>query len=488
MDPIVIAVIVLAIVVVGFLMMRGGSKDESPSEPSTPQIKSESKPTAKADEKATKADEKPTAKEPTAKEPAAEEPAEEAEAARAKSEWTSAPKPAEDEPGEAEEADGAEDEPPAGSDESSPDEEPAASEDEASEDEEPEAAEDAEDEEEEAPPPKAIESTYPPARPSAFPQRSAEEEVALLKKGLDRTRGGFVSRLTRLFKGKQEVDASLLDEVEEALITADIGVKTADRILTALRTAMEDGSLKTADEAWSALRSFASEILTGPGEGAIDLSGDTPKVILVVGVNGVGKTTTIGKLTARLKAEDKRVLLAAGDTFRAAAVLQLEVWARRNQVEVVKGKDKADPSAVIFDAISKGKDEGYDVVLCDTAGRLHTKSNLMDELAKVGRSAEKALGRPVDEVLLVLDATTGQNAIQQAAIFREALELSGIALTKIDGTAKGGVILGIVDEHRIPVRYLGIGEKLEDLREFHAAAFVEALLQPVEEVAEAKES
>ena len=488
MDPTTIAflvVIALVAVVAIVIFTRGGSKDELPA---PPQERPAPEPTATKEPK--------PATEPPADTGASEDAAESAEtqAAREPSDWAPAPPPADGEkdadvlPPDAE-AQG--DEGTAGEAEAPAEDEPAEEEtaEEPEDDDAPEeddAPED--DDEDDQPAPKAIESTYPPARASAFPERSPEEEVALLKKGLGRTRGGFVSRLTSLFRGKQEIDASLLDEVEEALITADIGVKTADRILAALRTAMEDGSLRSADEAWSALRSFTTEILSKPGEGGITLAAESPTVILVVGVNGVGKTTTIGKLTARFKAEGQRVLLAAGDTFRAAAVLQLEVWARRNEVEIVKGKDKADPSAVIFDAIKRGKEENYDVVICDTAGRLHTKAPLMEELAKVGRSAEKALGRPVDEVLLVLDATTGQNAIQQAAIFREALTLSGIALTKIDGTAKGGVIMGIVDEHQIPVRYLGIGEKLEDLREFSAQHFVQALLQPVEEVPEAKES
>ncbi|MEM7515973.1 MAG: signal recognition particle-docking protein FtsY, partial [Planctomycetota bacterium] len=189
----------------------------------------------------------------------------------------------------------------------------------------------------------------------------------------------------------------------------------------------------------------------------------------------------IGKLASRMKAEGKKVLLAAGDTFRAAAVLQLEVWGRRVGCEVVKGKDRADPGSVIFDAVKKGMEMGADVVIADTAGRLHTKTPLMDELQKVGRTAEKALGRPADEVLLVLDSTTGQNAIQQAELFKEALPISGIVLTKLDGTAKGGVILGIVDSHDVPVRYVGIGERVEDLREFEPRAFVDALFEPAEE-------
>ena len=202
--------------------------------------------------------------------------------------------------------------------------------------------------------------------------------------------------------------------------------------------------------------------------------------VLAIGVNGVGKTTTIGKLASRFNRQDKSVLLAAGDTFRAAAVTQLEVWGRRVGCEVVKGKDRADPGSVIFDAIQQAQDSGIDVLIADTAGRLHTKVPLMEELKKLGRTVEKALGRPADHVLLVLDATTGQNAIQQAQLFKDALPLSGIVLTKLDGTAKGGVILGIVDQHQVPVEFIGIGERVEDLKPFDADAFVQALFESPE--------
>jgi fused signal recognition particle receptor len=197
---------------------------------------------------------------------------------------------------------------------------------------------------------------------------------------------------------------------------------------------------------------------------------------LIVGVNGAGKTTTIGKLAARHTAAGRKVLLAAGDTYRAAAVLQLEVWGRRVNCPVMKGKEGGDPSAVIFEAIKRAQEEGYDLVIADTAGRLHTKAPLMEELKKVDRTIQKALGgRPADEILLVLDATTGQNAVQQMHMFREALQVSGVVLTKLDGTAKGGMVLGIVDEHKVPVRFIGLGERVEDLREFDALSFVEAL-------------
>jgi len=320
----------------------------------------------------------------------------------------------------------------------------------------------------------------PPAPPA---------DLGAFRSGLQSTRGNLISRLAGVFRRDREVDASVLDEVEEVLITADVGVHTTERILEALRTQMSSGELSSADDAWNAIRAEASSILAPSGRGlAID---QTPTVILVVGVNGVGKTTTIGKLASRFDRQGKTLLLGAGDTFRAAAVTQLEVWGRRVGCEVVKGKDRADPGSVIFDAIEKAKGAGIDIVIADTAGRLHTKVPLMDELKKLGRTVEKALGRPADHVLLVLDATTGQNAIQQAQLFKDALPLSGIVLTKLDGTAKGGVILGIVDQHQVPIEFIGVGEKVEDLKPFGAEAFLQALfespevLEPSEEAATA---
>ena len=201
----------------------------------------------------------------------------------------------------------------------------------------------------------------------------------------------------------------------------------------------------------------------------------------MIGVNGVGKTTTIGKLASRLSSQGKKVVLVAGDTFRAAAVLQLEVWGKRVGCPVVKGKENADPASVVFDAVKRAESRGRRLVIVDTAGRLHTKAPLMEELKKVGRTVEKALGRPADEILLVLDSTNGQNALQQAHLFREALPVSGIVLTKLDGTAKGGVVLGIVDEQKLPIRFIGIGERVEDLREFEPESFVEALFERPDE-------
>jgi len=427
----IIVAVVVVVAVVAFFMTRGGGDAEAlPPEPRKPEAKPEKRP-----------------------EPAKPKPAEkQAEPKPAKAEPEKTPEPPKPEPVAEVAKPEVEPEP-----QPEPETEPAS---------EPE-------------PPAEPE----PQRLAPTPSRRAnEEDIAALRKGLKSTRGGFISRLAKIFGKKREVDASLLEEVEEVLITADIGVKTADQILDALKEAMEKGELADADRAWAAIKAHAAQILTRHGQGGI-VPVQKPTVIVVVGVNGVGKTTTIGKLASRYKEEGKEVLLAAGDTFRAAAVLQLEVWGRRVGCEVVKGKDRADPGSVIFDAVKKGVENGVDVVIADTAGRLHTKTPLMEELKKVGRTAEKALGRPADEILLVLDATTGQNAIQQAELFRDALDVSGLVLTKLDGTAKGGVILGIVDQNGLPVRYVGIGERVEDLREFEAEGFVEALFAKPEEEA-----
>ena len=251
-------------------------------------------------------------------------------------------------------------------------------------------------------------------------------------------------------------------------------MKTTQLLLEDIRSGLARNELSDNDKVWDALRRRAGGILEIGGVGLA--LGAKPTVVMVVGVNGVGKTTTIGKLATKLKAEGKKVVLAAGDTFRAAAVQQLEIWGKRVGCEVVSGKDGANPGAVIFDAIQRAKDIDADVVLADTAGRLHTKTNLMEELTKVSRTMGKALQGAPHETFLVLDATNGQNAMSQAAMFREALPLTGLVLTKLDGTAKGGIVLGICAEHGIPVRYIGIGERADDLRDFAADEFVEALL------------
>ena len=311
----------------------------------------------------------------------------------------------------------------------------------------------------------------PPAR---------RRDVEGLRRGLAKVREkeGFFGRLKALFVGKKEIDPQIVEQIEEVLLTSDVGVKTTSLLLDAIKDKLEKNELADTDKVWDALRAHATAILS-IGGGGVALSA-RPTVVMVVGVNGVGKTPTIGKLATKLKADGKKVVLAAGDTFRAAAVQQLKVWGKRIDVEVVAGKDGANPGAVIFDAIQRAKDIGADVVLADTAGRLHTKTNLREALTQVARTMTKAMDGAPHETLLVLDATNGQNAMQQAAMFKESLPLSSIVLTKLDGTAKGGVILGISAELMIPVRYVGIGERAEDLRDFVPEEFVEAMLGQAE--------
>ncbi len=321
----------------------------------------------------------------------------------------------------------------------------------------------------EAPAPLVARSVEPSSKKRAV-------DVAGLRKGLGKSRGkeGFFGRLAKLITGHKEINPDIIDEMEEVLITSDVGVKTTEAILERIREGMKKNELDDSEKVWAALRQEALRLLR-VGGGGIELR-TKPTVVLMVGVNGSGKTTTIGKIATQMKAEQRETLLAAGDTFRAAAVQQLQVWGKRVGCEVVKGKDGADPGAVIFDAIRRGAESGADLILADTAGRLHTKSNLMDELKKVARTMGKAMEGAPHEILLVIDATNGQNALAQSRQFAEALPLSGIVLTKLDGTAKGGVILGICDELKVPVRYIGIGEKADDLRPFDAEEFVEALL------------
>lgn len=293
------------------------------------------------------------------------------------------------------------------------------------------------------------------------------------KAGLAKTRGGFVAKLGRLF-GKKKIDAATLDELEEVLFTADIGPRAADRIFQSVKRGMSKDDLEDADKIWKRIKQTSREILAVEAP-VVDFASRSPFVLLVLGVNGVGKTTTIGKLAKKLTDEGKKVLLAAGDTFRAAATEQLEEWGKRANVPVVKGKPNGDPSSVVFDAIKRGVDEKFDIVICDTAGRLHSNSGLMDELKKLRRVADKAMPGCPHETWMVLDATTGQNAIAQAKTFKDDMGITGIVLTKLDGSSKGGVVLGICDELKVPVRYVGIGEKIGDLRTFDPAAFVEGL-------------
>ena len=304
-------------------------------------------------------------------------------------------------------------------------------------------------------------------------EASDDETTEAFKAGLAKTRGGFVAKLGKLF-GKKKIDADVLPALEEVLFTADIGPRAADRIFESVKKGLGKDELADAAKIWAKIRATSTAILD-VGAPPVDWSAKKPFVLLVLGVNGVGKTTTIGKLAALLAGQGKKVILAAGDTFRAAAAEQLEVWAKRANCPVVRGKEGGDPSSVIFEAVKRGVDEGADLVICDTAGRLHTKTDLMDELKKVRRVIDKAMPGAPHETWMVLDATTGQNAITQAKTFKDAMEITGIVITKLDGSAKGGVILGICDELKVPVRYIGVGEKLEDLRSFDPAAFVAAL-------------
>ncbi len=329
---------------------------------------------------------------------------------------------------------------------------------------------------ESAPPPRAAEVV--PAAPAVQVPGDREQLVEGMRRGLAKSREteGFFGRLRALISGKREIDATLVQEMEEVLLTSDVGVETTALLMDRVKQGLARGELSDAEKVWEALRSEALKILEVDGRrGGIALRGK-PTVVLLVGVNGAGKTTTIGKLATKLRANGQHVVLAAGDTFRAAAVQQLVVWGERVGCKVVKGKDGADPGSVVFDAIKQAQDEGADIVLADTAGRLHTKTNLMTEMKKIAKTAEKALPDAPHEILLVMDATTGQNALAQAKEFKEALPLTGIVLTKLDGTAKGGVVIGVAHALSLPVRFVGLGERAEDLREFAAEPFVEALL------------
>jgi len=306
---------------------------------------------------------------------------------------------------------------------------------------------------------------------------TSKRDLVGLRKGLKASRKGFIARLTALFTGKKEIDPAILEQMEEVMIASDVGVKTTHAILERLRERLEKKELDDVDAVWAALRAEAAAILSVEARGPV---AGRPLVLLMVGVNGVGKTTTIGKLATKWNADGKKVALAAGDTFRAAAVQQLEVWGKRVDAEVIRGKEGADPGAVAFEATTRAKDGDFDVLLVDTAGRLHTKAPLMDEIKKIRKTIAKAMDGAPHETFLVLDATTGQNALTQAQLFKEAVDLTGIVLTKLDGTAKGGIVLGICDELKIPVRYIGLGERAEDLREFHADDFVEALFGQTE--------
>ncbi len=329
-------------------------------------------------------------------------------------------------------------------------------------------------------PPKDERGTPPPPLVRGRPVQDKARRAGLLslRKGLAKSRGsgGFFGKLKALLGGKKSLDPAIAEEIEEVLLTSDVGVKTTEKILQRLKEGMSRGDLNDDTKVFKALRDEAHKTLAVEGTAGSLVLSDRPTVVLFVGVNGAGKTTTIGKLAQKLSAEGKKVMLSAGDTFRAAAVEQLKAWGQRTGCEVVTGKEGADPSSVLYDAIAAAKTAGADVLLADTAGRLHTKTNLMQEMKKVQKVAGKALDGAPHETLLVIDSTNGQNALAQAREFKEALPLTGLVLTKLDGTAKGGVVLGICDDLKVPVRYVGVGERAEDLHAFDPSAFVEALL------------
>ena len=295
-----------------------------------------------------------------------------------------------------------------------------------------------------------------------------------IKAGLTKTRDALGATLGSVFSGFSQIDDDFYDELEESLILADLGVETSVKAVEKLRKAIREQHLKTPEEAKEALKVILVEMLN-VGDTALNI-GTTPSVVLVIGVNGVGKTTTIGKIATQLVKQGKNVLLVAGDTFRAAAADQLEIWAERSGASIVRQHEGADPASVVYDGIQSARAKNVDVILIDTAGRLHNKQNLMNELNKISRIVERELPEASKEVLLVLDGTTGQNGLIQAKQFKEIAGVTAIALTKLDGTAKGGIVIAVADSLQIPVKFVGVGEKAEDLMPFEAKEFVEALL------------
>ena len=307
-------------------------------------------------------------------------------------------------------------------------------------------------------------------------EKTEEGKVSLferLKQGLTKAKQGITDKVDQVLKSYTKVDEDLLEEIEEILITADVGVETTMYIIDKLTDAIKTKKITDPQDVKGELKLIIEEILTNDNS-TLDVS-HSPSIIIMVGVNGVGKTTTIGKLASRYKKEGKKVLIAAGDTFRAAAIDQLEVWANRSGVDIIKHQEGADPGAVIFDSIKAAKARNIDLLICDTAGRLHNKANLMNELSKVFKIIDREYPEAKKEVLLVVDATTGQNAVSQAKSFKQVCDITGLVLTKLDGTAKGGVILAVKSEVDVPVKLIGVGEKMEDLQDFDAKAFSEAL-------------
>jgi fused signal recognition particle receptor len=314
-------------------------------------------------------------------------------------------------------------------------------------------------------------------------KESSTEDKEALQKGLEKTRSSFLDKLSRLVVGKSEVDEAFLDGLEEALITSDVGLKTTLKIIDRLQQRVKTQKYVNQEELKSFLKEEIANLLlenkakTGldQEQNFEDIKAKGPLVLMVVGVNGVGKTTTIGKLAHKFKNDGLKVLLAAGDTFRAGAVDQLKIWSERAQVDFYSHGMNTDPAALAYEAVKKGKDEAYDLVILDTAGRLHNKVNLMNELSKIKRVMAKIIPDAPHEVLLVLDASTGQNAFEQADQFTKATEVSALALTKLDGTAKGGVVIGISDTFGVPVKYIGVGEQMNDLRIFEPSHFIDSL-------------
>lgn len=295
---------------------------------------------------------------------------------------------------------------------------------------------------------------------------------AKIKEGLKKTRDSVVGQIDSMLKSFTKIDESLFEELEELLVMGDVGIYTAEKICSELRKKVKKEGVTNPNEVHRLLEEIVADMLEGGQELNI---GTKPSIILVIGVNGVGKTTTIGKLANNLRRDGKKVLLSAADTFRAAAIEQLEVWAERSKCDIVKQKEGSDPAAVVFDSITAAKARNADVIICDTAGRLHNKKHLMDELAKISRIIDRELPDADKEILLVLDATTGQNAVNQTKEFKNAAGITGIVLTKLDGTAKGGVVLAIKEELDVPVKYIGVGEQIDDLQEFDPQAFAKAL-------------
>lgn len=295
-----------------------------------------------------------------------------------------------------------------------------------------------------------------------------------LREGLGKTKQTLNEKINDVFANFRKVDEDLLEELEEALIMSDIGIETSTKIINELRIRIKKENIQDEEAVRRVLKEEMIKLLD-VGDTALDLA-TVPSVILVVGVNGVGKTTSIGKIANNLKKSGKKVVIAAADTFRAAAVEQIEIWAQRTDCELVKKPEGSDPASVVFDAIQVAKEQQADVLICDTAGRLHNKKNLMDELAKINKVINRELPDSSKEVLLVLDGTTGQNAIMQVKAFKETTDITGIVLTKLDGTAKGGVVVGIVAENKIPVKFIGVGEGVDDMEKFNAEDFVSAII------------